>query len=622
MTQPKVQLVAPLGNITVPGMNVTGVVTATIGDVGVAGSIIQGNNIDIGTGIITATSFVGDQIGTYRAASLTGSPDLVVGVVTSSGFVAQITGDVTGDLTGNVVGTAGSILSGKDLWVGIATATLVGPGQNLAGVAGSSFTHQTVTADGATTSINLNLGHIITLNQSASTTLSLSNAKTAQLITIIRRDQTGGTQTLNWPDSISWDGGINPTLLDNTRSTAGQVFNLITRDSGDTWYGWETASLDPQNTALFRWGGDNGRGDGAWNGGYNVGYPRSSPVQLPGAWNGLAAIQGGGNAQAAGTKTDGTLWTWGWNTNGTLGLNNTTLYSSPVQVGTDTTWGNAVAMGAQNENATVVSKTDGTLWIWGENNKGNLGLNSHGDSRSSPCQLPGTWDIAGPKSIMVSAAYGVYAIKGDGTLWTWGQNNYKDLGQNNQTDYSSPTQVGTDATWSSLGARTNGCVAVKTDGTLWSWGRGQYGQLGQNSQTNLESPKQVGSGTDWASTFGQNSGSQLAGAAIKTDGTMWMMGRGTDGQLGQNDTITRSSPVQIPGTTWSTAIFTSEGGCLANKTDGTLWAWGSNANGQLGLNSDNPYSGYSSPVQIPGTSWTGYVGAHEKNFWAFQQSDS
>ena len=145
MAEPKVQLVAPLGNITVPGMNVTGVVTATLGDVGVAGSIIQGNNIDIGAGIITATSFVGDQIGTYRAASLTGSPDLVVGVVTSSGFVAQITGDVTGNLTGNVVGTAGSILSGNNVRAGIATvAGMSGDGSNLTGIGATSYNTQTV----------------------------------------------------------------------------------------------------------------------------------------------------------------------------------------------------------------------------------------------------------------------------------------------------------------------------------------------------------------------------------------------------------------------------------------------------------------------------------------------
>ena len=255
MTQPKVQLVAPLGNITVPGMNVTGVVTATIGDVGVAGSIIQGNNIDIGAGIITATSFVGDQIGTYRAASLTGSPDLVVGVVTSSGFVAQITGDVTGNLTGNVVGTAGSILSGNNLHVGIATATLVGDGSNLTGVGGSVFSHQTVTASGAATSIDLSAGSIITFNQSANTTVSFANTSEAMKVTLIRIKDTNDTaRTISWPSSIKWNGGTGPTLISNTQSGDKQQFQLLTRDSGVTWYGWESYNFDKKGYQLWAWG--------------------------------------------------------------------------------------------------------------------------------------------------------------------------------------------------------------------------------------------------------------------------------------------------------------------------------------------------------------------------------
>jgi hypothetical protein len=85
--------------------------------------------------------------------------------------------------------------------------------------------------------------------------------------------------------------------------------------------------------------------------------------------------------------------------------------------------------------------------------------------------------------------------------------------------------------------------------------------------------------------------------AVKTDGTLWAWGKNTQGELGQNNVIARSSPVQIGAlTTWS-----SVSGPSAIKNDGTLWAWGSNASGQVG---DGTVVRRSSPVQIgSSTAW-------------------
>jgi alpha-tubulin suppressor-like RCC1 family protein len=71
--------------------------------------------------------------------------------------------------------------------------------------------------------------------------------------------------------------------------------------------------------------------------------------------------------------------------------------------------------------------------------------------------------------------------------------------------------------------------------------------------------------------------------ATKTDGTLWAWGGNGNGQLGQNNTTQFSSPVQIPGTTWS-SISAGYYHSLATKTDGTLWSWGRNSYGQLGQN--------------------------------------
>ena len=130
--------------------------------------------------------------------------------------------------------------------------------------------------------------------------------------------------------------------------------------------------------------------------GHNVGGTPgnlSSPTQLPGSWS--EKVFGWYRTSGA-IKTDGTLWTWGNNENGALGLNqpDNTEISSPTQVGTDTTWSYVVGRGILGGAAAL--KTDGTLWVWGSNSYGALGLNQYatspgaGYARSSPTQLPGT----------------------------------------------------------------------------------------------------------------------------------------------------------------------------------------------------------------------------------------
>ena len=93
---------------------------------------------------------------------------------------------------------------------------------------------------------------------------------------------------------------------------------------------------------------------------------------------------------------------------------------------------------------------------------------------------------------------------------------------------------------------------------------------------------------------------------LKTDGTLWSWGTNDNGQLGQNSQTTYSSPVQIPGTTWDNVEITMGYHVVAHKTDGTLWCWGAGGNGQLGQNGPNVQK--SSPTQVPGT-WEKTLGA-------------
>ena len=133
---------------------------------------------------------------------------------------------------------------------------------------------------------------------------------------------------------------------------------------------------------------------------------------------------------------------------------------------------------------------------------------------------------------------------------------------------------------------------------LWTWGQNQTGNLGHNNLIYKSSPVQVGTLPTWLQI---STGTNFS-AAIKTDGTMWLWGRGSYGRLGDNTNIYRSSPVQIGAlTTWS-KIAAGVSFTVAIKTDGTMWLFGENAYGALGQNNTIQIS---SPVQLGSlTTWS------------------
>jgi alpha-tubulin suppressor-like RCC1 family protein len=325
---------------------------------------------------------------------------------------------------------------------------------------------------------------------------------------------------------------------------------------------------------------------------------RSSPVQTISAGTNWKQVDCGIHSIAC-VKTDGTLWLWGRGSYGRLGNNATTNRSSPVQtISTGTNW-QQVSSGS---NHTASVKTDGTLWLWGEANSGQLGNNAT-TSRSSPVQTIS----AGNNWKQVSCGIlSTAAVKTDGTLWLWGRGAVGVLGTNDTLSRSSPVQtVSATTNWKQVSISNFNTAAVKTDGTLWLWGINNYGQLGNNSVgTSVSSPIQtIAGGTNWKQVSVGNSNC----AAVKTDGTLWLWGFNNYGQLGNNGTAARSSPVQTVsgGTNWK-QVSSRNTTTAAIKTDGTLWLWGRNYGGQLGDNTSAPTVGSrSSPVQTiaGGTNW-------------------
>ena len=328
--------------------------------------------------------------------------------------------------------------------------------------------------------------------------------------------------------------------------------------------------------------------------GDNTTTNRSTPVTTLAGGANWKQVSCGYNHTLA-VKTDGTLWTWGRNSTGQLGVNNTTNRLTPVTTFAGGTNWKQVSCGSRH---TTAIKTDGTLWTWGTNSSAQLG-----DNTSTNRSTPVTTFAGGTNWKQVACGQDhTAAIKTDGTLLTWGRNLSGQLGDNTTTDRSTPVTTFAGGTnWKQVaGGGDSHTAAIKTDGTLWTWGWNLFGQLGDNTTTSRNTPVTTfAGGTNWK----QISGGDLHTSAIKTDGTLWTWGRNLSGQLGDNTTTQRNTPVTtfVGGTNWK-QVSGGDSHTAAIKTDGTLWTWGTNSSAQLG---DNTVTTRSTPVTTfaGGTNW-------------------
>jgi len=333
-------------------------------------------------------------------------------------------------------------------------------------------------------------------------------------------------------------------------------------------------------------------GDGAL--GNDTETPNLSSMTQLGVKDNWATIVNG-SRWTVGVKSGGTLWAFGSNYDGTLGDGTTVDKSSPIQIGLLSDWSHVAIQGGSS---CFAIKTDGTLWAWGANYAGQLGL---GDvvGRSSPVQVGALTDWS-QACVGTNTAH---FIKTDGTLWGSGYTGTRgNLGDNSIVNKSSPVQLGALTTWARVNNCTYGGCAVKTDGTLWGWGRNFYGEIGAGTyRTVYSSPIQVGALTDWF--YCANTGFRQR-VAVKTDGTLWSWGGSVNRYSPSNSSDKTSSPVQVGAlTTWSDVWGRNgEAGGVAIKTDGTLWGWGDNGQGKIG---DGTTTKRSSPVQVGASSdWT------------------
>jgi alpha-tubulin suppressor-like RCC1 family protein len=297
------------------------------------------------------------------------------------------------------------------------------------------------------------------------------------------------------------------------------------------------------------------------------------PTQISNATDWQTIVSGPYNTFVL--KTNGTLWASGDNLYGQLGIGSTVSYTTSfTQVGTETSWSQVSA----SNGFTIALKTNGTLWAWGQNDFYQMGNGTCCNNRLSPSQvgIDSDWVAIETAGVIRTAL----ALKSNGTLWGWGGNSTGLIGPSNVGSRQYPTQLRSDTDWSTISTGNGHALALKTNGTLWGWGAGNEGQAGDTFPEIYfrDTPVQIGTESNWV-YIGTGYATSYA---IKNNGTLWGWGSNDYGQVGDGTLVDQRQPVQIgTDTDWVKAMGGFSHG-LAQKANGAIYTWGTNDFGQLG----------------------------------------
>lgn len=359
----------------------------------------------------------------------------------------------------------------------------------------------------------------------------------------------------------------------------------------EKWIGLDGRVLrdDTIVTTAYGWGSNSiGRiGDGTT-------VNKSSPVTITGGINNWIQIEAA-DLHVLGLSLDKVIYSWGRNTHGRIGDGTTVDKSSPVTVIGDIT--NWKQISAAYTHSLGITET-GIAYSWGRNDLGQLGDGTI-DNKSSPITVIG--GITNWKQVSAGRRFSL-GVTENGIAYGWGANNnaniisYGTLGDGTTINRSSPvTVIGNITDWKQLSAGETSSAGVTNSGLLYTWGDSFNGKLGDNTFISRSSPVTVVGGiTDWKQVS-VGGGHVLA---VTNSGIAYAWGSNSNGRLGDNTTVNKSSPVTVVGgiTNWK-QVSAGISHSLGITEDGIAYAWGRNFNGELGINNTTSRS---SPTLISG----------------------
>ncbi len=327
--------------------------------------------------------------------------------------------------------------------------------------------------------------------------------------------------------------GGNGISTSNTPIQVNNLSNIVAIDTGD----YHALALKNDGT-VWAWGKNNvGQlGTGADK------KEMNEPIEIPTLKN-IVAISAGSNFSLA-LDNEGYIWSWGDNASGQLGIGNMMNKFTPVKLSLE----NVKVISAGYNHALAVLQ-DGSVWSWGNNGTGQLGYNDHSKSIFI---LPQKINSLANVDKIEAGVNCSYAIKYDKSVWAWGGNEYGQLGNGANYSTYNPIKIyalNNVAELSAGGSAYNGAFALarKTDGTLWTWGNNAYGQLGNGTRNNSRTPMKVILTGVTSLTAGSNQS-----LVTKEDGSIWSFGSNEFGKLGIGNEISKLQPTKVTfPPTWS-----------------------------------------------------------------------
>jgi len=306
------------------------------------------------------------------------------------------------------------------------------------------------------------------------------------------------------------------------------------------------------------------------------------------------SVSSGGD-HSCDVRRNGTLWCWGSNTFGQLGVGKQGPGGpTPMQVGHSDAW-SRVDAGGQD---TCAVRRTGSLYCWGVNHRGQLGDGTT-TIRTSPVRV-------GPARAWRQVSTGWFhtcAIRTNKSLWCWGDDSAGQLGVGSTRNHATPTRVGGGRHWTSVSVEGWNTCAIKDDHSLWCWGRNLFGQLGDGSWADSSVPRQVRSGRENWRTVAL---SWTHACGIKGRGVVKCWGRNLEGQLGHGNTVTANKPQAVSARHHTRMVAVSEGSSCLIDARRRVWCWGDNDYGQVDPGS--PTGRFTTPVRRAGSGATAISG--------------